>query len=105
MKNIGTMVFKVDVKILGWDNDDKRGKLVAHRRGVVEVEDRHGVVRGLTDRVPPRVYLRRTRLTMPSPGIVELASHIENQDHSHPRFPLSCITFTYSTVVAGKAQQ
>lgn len=46
--------------------------------GVVEVEERHGVVRGLTDQVPLRVYLRPTLLTTASPDIEGLA-----KAHSH----------------------
>ena len=37
--------------------------------GVVEVEDRAGLVRGLVEPVPLRVYLRRTELTLPGPEI------------------------------------
>ena len=41
-------------------------------RGTVEVTDRHGVVKGLADHVPLRVFMRRTDLTMPGPGISAL---------------------------------
>ena len=44
--------------------------------GVVDIEDRHGVVRGLVETVPLRVFLRRTDLTMPGPGILDLLKPI-----------------------------
>jgi transglutaminase-like putative cysteine protease len=40
--------------------------------GTVETENSYGVVRGLDDPMPLRVYLRRTPLTEPSPEIVDL---------------------------------
>ena len=42
-------------------------------RGMVEVEDRHGIVQGLADSVPLRVFLRRTALTAPDADIAALA--------------------------------
>jgi transglutaminase-like putative cysteine protease len=42
-------------------------------RGAVDVEDRHGVVQGLADSVPLRVFLRRTALTAPDGEITALA--------------------------------
>jgi transglutaminase-like putative cysteine protease len=42
-------------------------------RGAVDVEDRAGVVQGLADSAPLRVFLRRTALTTPGPEIVSLA--------------------------------
>jgi transglutaminase-like putative cysteine protease len=41
--------------------------------GVVDVEDRHGVVQGILEPVPLRIFLRRTPLTTPSPAIADLA--------------------------------
>jgi transglutaminase-like putative cysteine protease len=41
--------------------------------GAVDVEDRAGVVHGLADSVPLRVFLRRTELTTPDSDIVALA--------------------------------
>lgn len=41
--------------------------------GTVEVEDCHGVVRGLAESAPLRVYLRTTPLTAPEGGICGLA--------------------------------
>lgn len=45
-------------------------------RGLVEVEDRHGVVRGLAEPVPLRVFLRVTPLTVADGAIAELAAAI-----------------------------
>jgi len=42
--------------------------------GSVEVEDRHGVVQGLPETVPLRVFLRRTTLTAPDANIAALAA-------------------------------
>jgi transglutaminase-like putative cysteine protease len=49
-------------------------------RGTVEVADRHGVVKGLVDQVPLRVFMRRTELTMPGPGIVGLVRPLASGD-------------------------
>lgn len=43
-------------------------------RGLVEVEDHHGVVRGLAETVPLRIFLRVTPLTHADGGIAELAA-------------------------------
>ncbi len=45
-------------------------------RGHVEVEDRAGLVRGLAETVPLRVYLRRTALTAPDAAIEALVTPI-----------------------------
>lgn len=45
-------------------------------KGRVEVEDRSGVVLGLRDPCPPRVYLRRTVRTESSPELEELAASV-----------------------------
>ena len=42
-------------------------------QGTVEIEDRHGVVQGLTETVPLRVFLRRTALTAPDAEIVAIS--------------------------------
>ncbi|HJQ56117.1 MAG TPA: transglutaminase family protein [Vineibacter sp.] len=44
--------------------------------GTVETEDKHGVVQGLPETVPPRVYRRRTPLTEPGEEIEALAAGI-----------------------------
>ena len=48
--------------------------------GVVETEDRAGIVRGLTDPAPVRVYLRETAKTRPDKGIRDLARSAGNRD-------------------------
>jgi transglutaminase-like putative cysteine protease len=48
--------------------------IIAH--GTVEVEERHGVVQGLVENVPLRVFLRRTALTRPDAAITALAESI-----------------------------
>jgi len=48
--------------------------------GTVEVEDQGGIVRGLADLVPPRVYLRQTPLTAPSGGIGPLADALPGKE-------------------------
>jgi transglutaminase-like putative cysteine protease len=48
--------------------------------GLVEVEDRHGVVRGLAESVPLRVFLRPTDLTLASPAIVAMAQACRGVD-------------------------
>lgn len=49
-------------------------------RGTVDVSDRHGVVKGLAESIPPRVYLRSTALTAPSEEITALARSIGQQE-------------------------
>lgn len=48
-------------------------EVVIRARGVVEVCDRSGVVQGLSDSVPSRIFLRRTPLTMPDRHIDTIA--------------------------------
>jgi transglutaminase-like putative cysteine protease len=47
-------------------------ELVVRAAGVVDVIDKAGVVQGLNEIVPPRVFLRRTPLTAPTPEIAAL---------------------------------
>ena len=49
-------------------------------RGTVEVENRNGVVSGLDEPVPLRVFLKRTALTEPTDGIRELVRAVESGD-------------------------
>ncbi|WP_295559717.1 transglutaminase family protein [uncultured Hyphomicrobium sp.] len=46
--------------------------------GLVETEDRSGIVRGLTEVAPRRVFLRETDKTTPDKGIRELARSVSN---------------------------
>lgn len=48
-------------------------EIVIRAGGLVEVEDRSGVVQGLAEAVPVRVFLRRTALTMPNQEIGAIA--------------------------------
>lgn len=49
-------------------------------KGVVEVEERNGIVQGLADPVPLRVYLKQTGLTASGPQIAALAQTITEKD-------------------------
>jgi transglutaminase-like putative cysteine protease len=49
-------------------------EIVIHAAGTVEVEDRNGVVTGLSDGVPVRVFRRVTPLTRPDRQITDLAA-------------------------------
>lgn len=48
--------------------------------GTVDVEDRAGMVQGLAEYVPPRVFLKTTPLTAPEPSIWQLAEAVGKQD-------------------------
>ncbi len=54
-------------------------QIVVEAAGSVETEDRSGVVKGLTEPAPLRVYLRQTPLTMPDAGIGALAASVREQ--------------------------
>jgi transglutaminase-like putative cysteine protease len=51
----------------------RHDEVVIEAEGEVETTDRNGVVRGLADPVPPRVFLRRTEQTMPDEAVIALA--------------------------------
>ncbi|MDX2203518.1 MAG: transglutaminase family protein [Hyphomicrobiaceae bacterium] len=55
-------------------------ELVIEASGLVETEDRSGVVAGVFNATPVRVYLKRTPQTMPDAAISELASAIKEKD-------------------------
>ncbi len=57
--------------------------------GIVETEDRSGIVRGLTELAPRRVFLRETDRTVPDKGIRELARGVSNC--KVPRNVLDCM--------------
>lgn len=48
-------------------------EITIEARGIVETQDRIGIVSGLAEPTPIRVYLRRTPITAPSPAIQKLA--------------------------------
>jgi transglutaminase-like putative cysteine protease len=54
--------------------------LVIEAGGTVETEDSSGIVAGLADAIPPRVYLRVTARTRPDAGIRELARSVDRKD-------------------------
>lgn len=55
-------------------------ELVIEADGVVETMDRAGVVRGLVETAPTRVYLRQTPCTAPDAAITELAASLPDGD-------------------------
>jgi transglutaminase-like putative cysteine protease len=54
--------------------------LVIRAGGTVETEDRCGIVAGLADAIPQRVYLRVTAQTRPDTAICELARSVDRND-------------------------
>jgi transglutaminase-like putative cysteine protease len=54
--------------------------LTIEAAGIVETTDSNGVVDGLANASPPRVYLRETAQTRPDPAIRELAQSVANTD-------------------------
>jgi transglutaminase-like putative cysteine protease len=54
--------------------------LVIEAGGTVETEDRNGVVAGLVNGTPPRVFLKETAQTRPDTAIRTLASSVEGKD-------------------------
>ncbi len=50
--------------------------IVVQAAGVVETEDRNGMVKGLREPAPRRVYLRQTPLTAPDAAITRLAAAV-----------------------------
>jgi transglutaminase-like putative cysteine protease len=51
-------------------------RMVLDVRGEVLTENRHGVVRGAPEPLPPEVYLQTTLLSAPTPAIAELAQSL-----------------------------
>lgn len=52
----------------------KHTEIVCRAEGMVETEDRAGIVRGLPEIAPVRVYLRETEITTPDESIRELGA-------------------------------
>ena len=52
--------------------------IVVEASGIVETEDRSGIVRGLTEIAPRRVFLRETERTASDKGIRDLARSVSN---------------------------
>ena len=55
-------------------------EVVIRAKGVVDVEDRHGIVNGIPETVPMRVWLRRTELTAPNADIARIADGLPGDD-------------------------
>jgi transglutaminase-like putative cysteine protease len=55
-------------------------RLVLTISGEVLTEDRHGIVRGAPEPLPPEVFLQHTALTRPTPEIGEFARAIKAQE-------------------------
>jgi transglutaminase-like putative cysteine protease len=55
-------------------------ELVIEAGGTVETADRNGVVAGLGDAAPPRVYLKETTQTRPDAAIRALAATVQGKD-------------------------
>ncbi|HEX4891668.1 MAG TPA: transglutaminase family protein [Hyphomicrobiaceae bacterium] len=62
------------VHLLTIDTPHREIEIVA--RGHVDVEDRHGIVRGGLEPVPLRVFLRRTELTTATPEVEAVAKAV-----------------------------
>jgi transglutaminase-like putative cysteine protease len=56
-----------------WSGPARPGKIAVTATGTVEVEDRAGIVSGLTSRIDPGIFLRSTRRTKADKAIRELA--------------------------------
>lgn len=70
--------------------------IVIEATGIVETEDRSGIVRGIPEVAPRRVFLRETPRTEPNKGIRDLAKSV-----SHGRVPtdtLDCLHTLMRTV-------
>lgn len=63
-----------------WIRHDPTSSAVILAEGLVETEDKAGVVRGLDERFDPRIYLRETPLTAVTPAIRELGGSIADTD-------------------------
>lgn len=59
--------------------------------GVVETEDRHGVVRGTFEKFPTELYLRETPLTMADAALKEFAGDTTSQSGADPLDMLHCL--------------
>lgn len=55
-------------------------EIVISATGTIDVEDRNGVVQGLPDGIPSRIFLRRTTLTEPDAAILDLADDTRSLD-------------------------
>lgn len=58
----------------------EHSELIVEAEGIVETSDRDGIVRGLRDVAPVRVFLRETKLTAPDGSIRSLARETKADD-------------------------
>lgn len=63
-----------------WIRHQALNSAVVVASGVVETSDTNGVITGLEEAINPRIYLRSSALTAPSPAIVALAESAEGTD-------------------------
>ncbi|HRN88878.1 transglutaminase family protein [Hyphomicrobium sp.] len=69
--------------------DTPHDGIVIEASGIIETEDRAGIVRGLPEVTPRRVFLRETPRTAPDKAIRDLAKSVS---HGRvPRDPLDCL--------------
>lgn len=60
--------------------DGPIGELRVTVEGEVETQDTAGVIRGVSERFPPSLYMRETDLTVPSPALREFALDASGND-------------------------
>lgn len=78
--------------------DTPHDGIVIEASGIVETEDRAGIVRGLAEIAPRRVFLRETPKTAPDKAIRDLAKSVS---HGRiPKDPLDCLHSLMRTVAA-----
>src|SRR5262245_32321851 len=58
----------------------RHAQLTIAARGTVETSDRNGVVAGLPEAAPPRVFLKETAQTRPDAAIRALAASVQGND-------------------------
>ncbi|AHB48040.1 transglutaminase [Hyphomicrobium nitrativorans NL23] len=76
--------------------DTPHDGIVIEASGIIETEDRAGIVRGLAEVTPRRVFLRETPRTAPDKAIRDLAKSVS---HGRvPRDPLDCLHSLMRTV-------
>ncbi|MDX3908972.1 MAG: transglutaminase family protein [Sphingobium sp.] len=63
-----------------WIRHDRTDSATILATGLVETSDTAGVIAGLQEQVNPRVFLRDTPLTRPSPAIQAMAQNVSGDD-------------------------
>lgn len=67
--------------------------------GLVETEDRHGLVRGTYEKFPTQLYLRETPLTIADAALKEFATDTTSQSGEDPLDMLHCLLIGIYTTV------